>query len=169
MLQFKGTRTQQKQTPFSPSGPLFLPSHFLIQTHVLLKEVVLPHHVCVCLCMSVYKKGTERRSRVSAGCLGAERMMMGWPLVRASPKREKKKPWRTWKPRRSSILCHLVSFTEVEWGEQVFHGATWANYVKHVETHSLQSTECVCVWADSILKIVLKKSFNGVSAACFTL
>ncbi len=91
-----------------------------------------------CECVSLYGcvclKETEQRSGVSAGCLGAERMMMGWPLVNVSPK----KTWRTWKPNRSSILCHLVSFTEVLWGEQVSHGVTWANYVKHVEELPLQ-------------------------------
>ena len=39
------------------------------------------------------------------------------------------KAWRTWKPEKSSILCHLVSFTGVEWGDEAFHGESRANWV----------------------------------------
>lgn len=90
--------------------------------------------MCVWVCVWEILRGAHE-------CLGAERMMMGWPLESVSPKKTR----RTWKAKRSSILCHLVSFTGVEWGEKVFHGATWANCVRHVEETLSAVRVCACV------------------------
>lgn len=111
---------------------LRLPSHFLPRTHVLLEEVIFPQLVCACVWVP------EKEPPLSTRRAGQR---AGWwvDLWEASHL----KTWRTWKTKRSSTLCRLVSFTEAELGWEDF---PWCNLSHPVSnTWRTLSAVCVCV------------------------